>query len=359
MRISVKLIALSLAILPTAACQQVLKPPVAEAPKAVTVTPSAELLQSIPPAKINTVVSVYNFDDQTGQLKSNDQYAEYSRAVTQGGLPILSKALYLAANGQWFTVVERGGLKNLLQERQIIRTMRDQYEEPDGKHLGNLPPLLYAGLLIEGGVVGYDTNIITGGVGANFLGIGGDVKYRRDIVTVDLRAVSVATGQVVVSVTSEKTVYSAGLSGSIFKYVSFNKLLQAETGFTVNEPTQLAVRQAIEAAVYSLVMEGALRQLWEFADEAEGRKALAEYIEGLKEGQSSEALLMKDMPPEMLQPVDAQIEEKRGTELPTKADAEKQTIVKETNDFLSTGEEGNAPAPGMDYPVIPLPPPKR
>ena len=141
---------------------------------------------------------------------------------------------------------ERGGLKDLLQERQIIGLMRDQYTLPNGAKLGPLPPLLYAGMLIEGGIVGYDSNVITGGIGAKYLGIGGDIKHQRDIVTVDLRAVNIANGQVMLSVTAEKTVYSTGFDGSIFKYVSFNKLLEAETGYTMNEPPQLAVRQAVD-----------------------------------------------------------------------------------------------------------------
>lgn len=252
-------------------------------PKMTVTTETTKLLKSIPPAAENTVVTVYNFDDQTGQLKQNDNFASYSRAVTQGGLSILNKALLEAADGKWFTVVERGGLKNLLQERQIIEITRQKYATPDGQQLGQLPPMLYAGMLIEGGVVGYDSNVITGGAGANYLGIGGDAKYRRDIVTVDLRAIDISNGQVLMSISSEKTIYSMALSGNAFKFVSFAKLFQAETGYTYNEPGQLAVRQAIESGVYSMIMEGAKKGYWHFADPQAGALALNEYEQMINE----------------------------------------------------------------------------
>jgi len=247
-------------------------------PKISDDTNSGRLLKKLPPAMSNTVVSVYEFQDQTGQLKANDNFADYSRAVTQGGLALLNKSLLEAGNGHWFDVVERGGLKNLLQERQIIQLTRAQYAPPDAPKTQNLSPLLYAGMLIEGGIVGFDSNISTGGVGANYLGVGGDVQYRRDIVTVNLRAVSVENGQVLLSVTSEKTLYSTGIDANVFKYVSFDHLLQAESGFTLNEPPQLAVRQAIETAVYSMIMEGARKHYWQFADPSAGRVAMDAYM---------------------------------------------------------------------------------
>ena len=231
-------------VCPLLACshQPLFDSSVIEQPKVGQVTQSARLLMSLPPAQEKIAVAVYDFQDQTGQLKPNNNFADYSRAVTQGGLAILNKALMQAAGGNWFTVVERGGLKDLLQERQIINLMREQYALPDGSKLGPLPPLLYSGLLIEGGIVGYDSNIVSGGAGAEYLGVGGDVKHQRDIVTVDLRAVNISNGEVVLSVTSEKTIYSTSLQGSIFKYVSFDKIFEAESGFTMDEPPQLAVR---------------------------------------------------------------------------------------------------------------------
>src|SRR3546814_1672154 len=82
---------------------------------------------------------------------------------------MLVKALQDAGKRKWFTIVERERLDNLLKERQIITEMRKRYlgeEEPDRRAL---PALLFAGVLLEGGIVGYDTNTVTGGAGAAFL----------------------------------------------------------------------------------------------------------------------------------------------------------------------------------------------
>ncbi len=237
-------------------------------------TNAGNILRNLPAAKIKPVVAVYEFADQTGQHKSNDKIAEFSRAVTQGGATILTEALTKAGAGSWFTVIERNGLDHLLRERQIIAATRQQYGVGNVK----LPPMLYAGVLLEGGIVSYDTNTTTGGLGAKYLGIGGNTEYRQDVVTIYLRAINVQNGEVLVSVNTAKTIYSTALSASAFKFVSFDEILQLESGVTVNEPPQLAVRQAIESAVYSLVMEGAVKGLWEFADDSAGRLEIQRYL---------------------------------------------------------------------------------
>jgi curli production assembly/transport component CsgG len=178
--------------------------------------------------------------------------------------------------GGWFHVVERAGLNDLLQERQLIRATRTEFNPG---RAGPLPPIRFAGLLIEGGILGYDSNTTTGGAGANFLGIGGDVKFRRDVVTVGMRMVSVQTGEVLVSVTTTKTVYSIGLNANAYKFVTVDRILQAEAGVTHTEPTQLAVRQGIDLAVYATIMEGARKRLWQFADPVAGDKLIHRYLE--------------------------------------------------------------------------------
>ncbi|WP_109107051.1 CsgG/HfaB family protein [Azospirillum sp. TSO35-2] len=231
-----------------------------ETPRLEPKTAMLDDLLALPPPVRQLTVAVYNFEDQTGQNKPNETFSEYSRAVTQGGATILVNALERAGRRSWFRVAERRGLPALLQERQIIRSMRETY----GGGAQTLPPLTYAGILLEGGIVGYDSNTLTGGFGARFLGVGGDTQYRRDTVTVYLRAVSVQNGEVLKSVNTTKTVYSVLLHGDAFRYVGFNKLLEIEGGITTNEPVQLAVKQAIEKAVYTLIMEGALDGYWEF-----------------------------------------------------------------------------------------------
>jgi curli production assembly/transport component CsgG len=230
------------------------------------VTTTNKTLLSLPPAKARVAVAVYDYSDQTGQFKPSDTFQTLSRAVTQGGSAILVKALQDAGNRQWFTVIERQQLNNLLKERQIIKEMRHTYLGEDQINAQALPPLLFAGVLLEGGIIGYDTNTLTGGAGARYLGIGGDVKYRQDTVTVNLRAVSTKTGEVLVNVTTHKTIASFAIQGDAFRFVTFDRLLETEAGITKNEPDQLAVQQTIEKAVYAVIMEGTEVGLWQFAD---------------------------------------------------------------------------------------------
>jgi len=227
-------------------------------------------LRDLPPPTRPVAVAVYSFVDQTGQYKPSETGQTLSRAVSQGGASILVKALQDAGQRQWFTVVEREMLRNLLQERQIIREMRERYLGEAAPNPEALPSLLFAGVLLEGGVIGYDTNTLTGGAGARFLGIGGNVQYRQDTVTVYLRAVSVRTGEVLVNVTASKTIASQALGGGAFRYVGFKELLETEVGYTRNEPDLIAVQQAIEKAVYALIMEGVEQKLWNFADPIAG-----------------------------------------------------------------------------------------
>ena len=155
--------------------------------------------------------------------------------------------------------------------------MRSQYLGEKTVNPQALPPLLFAGVILEGGVIGYDTNTVTGGLGATELGIGADAKYQQDTVTVSLRAVSVKTGEVLANVTASKTITSYALDVNVFKYVGVTSLLETENGFTTNEPGLVALQQAIDKAVYGLVMEGVDLKLWNFQDPKAGWPALWRY----------------------------------------------------------------------------------
>lgn len=239
--------------------------PMAHYPKQ---TQTQRMLTELPPPERPVAIAVYNFADQTGQFRSSENGQQtLSRAVTQGGASIVVRALQDAGNRRWFTIVEREQLRNLLNERQIIREMRERYLGETNVNPQALPAMLFAGVLLEGGIISYDTNTVTGGAGAAFLGIGGRTQYRQDTVTVYLRAVSVRTGEVLTTVTASKTIASQALGGSAFRFVAFKELLEAEAGFTVNEPDHIALQQAIEKAVYALIMEGVDLNLWNFADQ--------------------------------------------------------------------------------------------
>ncbi|MGZ8310754.1 MAG: CsgG/HfaB family protein [Allosphingosinicella sp.] len=234
-------------------------------------TQTQQQLMELPPPARPVAIAVYNFTDQTGQFRTSENGQQtLSRSVTQGGASILVRALQDAGNRRWFTVVEREQLRNLLSERNIIREMRERYLGETEVNPQALPAMLFAGVLIEGGVISHDTNTVTGGAGAAFLGIGARTQYRQDTVTVYLRAISVRTGEVLTTVNASKTIASQSLGGSAFRFVAFRELLEAEAGFTVNEPDHIALQQAIEKAVLALIMEGAELNLWEFADQDAG-----------------------------------------------------------------------------------------
>ena len=223
---------------------------------------AATQLLNLPPPNNKAVVAVYDFPDLTGQRKSNDNIASFSTAVTQGGVDILIAALRDAGRGNWFAVVERSGLDSLTRERQLIKNTRDTYAGEGGNVL---KPLLYAGLILEGGIISYDTNIRTGGTGARYLGIGAKNQYREDKVTVVLRAILVQTGEVLLNVTSTKTILSTGRGTDLFRFYELGTQLgEYESGSTENEPIGHAVRTAIEAAVYGLVIQGLEKEVWDF-----------------------------------------------------------------------------------------------
>ncbi len=243
------------------------------------ITEVNQSLRDLPPPSQKVVVAVYNYADQTGQFKPSEVTQTLSRAVTQGATSVLIKALQDVGNGSWFTVVEREKIDNLLKERRIIQQMRMTYLGEKQINPQALPPLLFAGIIFEGGIIGFDSNLQTGGLGARMLGIGGDLKYRLDTITIYLRAVSTKTGQVVSSVTTHKTIASVALQGGIFKFIALDKILEAEAGFTKNEPDQLAVQQAIEKAVYAIVVEGSDSNVWSFADKTAQRRLFDAYKE--------------------------------------------------------------------------------
>ncbi|ARV09071.1 hypothetical protein BTO05_05260 [Winogradskyella sp. PC-19] len=238
----------------------------------------SKLLSTLPEPQQPVVVGVYNFRDQTGQFKPTENGSTFSTAVTQGSTSILLKAL---EDSKWFVATERENLSNLLNERQIIKSTRDEYAQVNGTTPERLRPLLFAGILLEGGIVSYDTNTITGGIGARYFGIGGSTKYRQDRVTIYLRAVSTSTGEILKTVYVSKTILSQALDANYFRFVSFQRLLEAETGFTRNEPIQLAVTEAIEKAVHSLVIEGISDKLWspKNNDENQVNALLKDYYE--------------------------------------------------------------------------------
>ena len=227
----------------------------------VTETEAFKELKSLPRPKGLIPVSVYSFRDQTGQYKPQANVSSFSTAVTQGATSILMQAL---SDSDWFLPVEREGLQNILTERKIIRAAL-QSENKNGDTQTELPPLTTSKLLIEGGIISYDSNVKTGGFGAEYFGIGASELYREDLISVYMRAIDVRSGQVLVSVSTSKKVLSKELRAGFFRYVSFKRLLEAEGGYTTNEPMHICVQQTIEKAVTELIKKGIDKGVWRTA----------------------------------------------------------------------------------------------
>ena len=239
-------------------------------------------------------VAVYSFRDMTGQRKASQNIASLSSAVTQGADAYLVKSLQEVGGGRWFKVLERGGLDNLVKERQLIRQMRELYQ---GKDAQPLPPMMFAGMILEGGIIGYDSNTMSGGSGARFLGIGASTEYRQDEVTVSLRAVSVATGEVLVAVNTNKKVFSFQDKLGVLRFVDAGtQALELETGSATNESMNKAVQLAIHAAVVELINSGARKGHWSFKSDIAVQAPRPEPV-AVKEEVKKEEVVQKDPAP--------------------------------------------------------------
>ena len=224
-----------------------------------------------PPASAKPLsVAVYSFADKTGQRRAQINVASLSTAVTQGAETFLIQALQNVGQGQWFEVVERVGIDNLTKERTIIRQMREAYEGKDAKPL---MPMQFAGMILEGGIVGYDASTTSGGAGMRIFGIGKQTQWSTDTVTVSLRAVSVNTGKVLASVTVQKTILSTADSATALKFFdNATQSFEAEAGLTINEPGTYATKSAVELAVVELIKEGQRKGVWDYRAVPESNK---------------------------------------------------------------------------------------
>ncbi len=224
-----------------------------------TLTPPTRItrdLTHLPPPKGKIVAAVYGFRDLTGQYKATPD-SSFSSQVTQGGASLLLKAM---RDSGWFTPVERENLQDVLTERKIMRAT-DHADEKRAQD-DAMAALMPANILLEGGIVGYDTNVRTGGAGVAYLGISASTQYRVDQVTVNLRAIDIRSGQVLNSISTTKTIYSYEVDTGVYRFIGYQDLLQAEVGLTRNEPVQICVNEAIESALTHLIVQGIANQTW-------------------------------------------------------------------------------------------------
>tara|TARA_Y100000114_G_scaffold13475_1_gene10824 strand:- start:203 stop:1039 length:837 start_codon:yes stop_codon:yes gene_type:complete len=231
-------------------------------------TPTNQLLRELPHLDNEIMtIAVYSFTDKTGQRKPSQKFSQLSTAVSQGPEVWVIQALKEAGDGTWFKVVERGGLDNLVKERQLIRSTRESYEGKEANK-NSLKPLLFAGLILEGGIVSYDSNIDSGGFGARYFGIGAHEEYRVDQVTVSMRVVAVQTGEVILAVNGTKTIASHKSGVDAFRFIDMGtRAIEVESGVAENEPVNYAIRSAVEYCIIEIIKQGEQKSLWNFKEE--------------------------------------------------------------------------------------------
>ena len=128
--------------------------------------------------------------------------------------------------------------------------------------------MLFAGVIIEGGIVDYNTNLTSGGAGARYLGVGASKQYREDTVLVSIRVVSVSTGEILLENLTTRTILSVGLSSDVFRFHSNDtELVEFETGNAMNESKSIALQSAIEIGIVDIIKQGRERNFWQYANE--------------------------------------------------------------------------------------------
>lgn len=230
-------------------------------------------LTNLPDPKGKLFVSVYNIQDETGQFKPYPA-SNFSTAVPQSATSMLVTAL---KDSRWFIPLERQGLQNLLNERKIIRAAQENGTVAENNRMP-LQSLVAANVMIEGSIIGYESNVKSGGVGARYFGIGGDTQYQLDQIAVNLRVVNVSTGEVLSSVNTSKTILSYEVQAGVFRFIDYQRLLEGEIGYTANEPVMLCLMSAIETGVIHLINDGINRGLWELKNKDDAKNTiLAKY----------------------------------------------------------------------------------
>jgi curli production assembly/transport component CsgG len=105
-------------------------------------------------------------------------------------------------------------------------------------------------------------------MGMSVFGIGASTQYQSDTVTINLRTVSVSTGEILTNVTVTKTVLSYMDKLTVMRWFnSGTDTLESELGGSINESVNKAVDVAIQAAVVQTINDGAKKGHWSFKDE--------------------------------------------------------------------------------------------
>jgi curli production assembly/transport component CsgG len=238
-------------------------------------TTTAPALAELPPPQRPITVAVYDFPDLTGQRRPGGLVADLSTAVTQGASSLVIESLKSAGGGGWFDVVDRTRDADQARERSI----RQAAEPAQGKKPpAAIAPLRPADYILNGGVITYERSVQTSDSTADWLGLGGGAQSNRNFVSVTMRLVNAETSEVVESVTVHKSIDS--VAAGIFSknraapfgqypqsllntYPSLSDALDADFSGTIAELTEVALREAIEAAIHDLIIKCQRDGVWD------------------------------------------------------------------------------------------------
>jgi curli production assembly/transport component CsgG len=139
--------------------------------------------------------------------------------------------------------------------------------------------MLFAGVIMEGAIVGYDSNLLTGGSGMRVFGIGANTQYQSDTVTINLRTVSVSTGGILTNTTVTKTVLSYMDKLTLLRFVNDGtNSVEGEVGGSVNESVNRAIDVALQAALVNTITEGARKGHWAFKEESSRVESISQVV---------------------------------------------------------------------------------
>ncbi len=206
------------------------------------VTPSTQLLASLPQPEEKPTITVYEIKDKTGQIKDHR-----SHVFTQGATEM--KVTALLRTGQ-FKVVDRINFDNLDIELQLKENNR--FAHGQGPDMGEMSG---ADFIIEGAITEYQVDKKTEGWGISIGGLGGSKKYAVASTAIDLRVTDTTTGEVIWTESLKRKIEGEKVDVEAFSFMGDN-VVEFESGQGKQEVINLVVRTLFDDAVFNMIQRG-------------------------------------------------------------------------------------------------------
>jgi curli production assembly/transport component CsgG len=95
------------------------------------------------------------------------------------------------------------------------------------------------------------------------------MQYQEDVVTISIRAISTQTGEVLLTVNTQKTLLSYTAGVAIFKfYDNGTKNFESEIGLSQTEASIHCIKLATDLAVEQLIIQGEKKGMWQFKEKS-------------------------------------------------------------------------------------------